>query len=118
MERASHDRAELELRISAVRLTFMSKLPSPRCDSENAFSPVFCDTFLFMLMLPDICEGGHAGDPTPHAYSTRCDILLSVLQQSYKALNCIRKSRDIRSHSGHGAQLFAQQPGSGRHEST
>jgi hypothetical protein len=118
MGQTSHGRPGVLLRICVVRLTFMSKLPSPQCDIRNGFATVFCDTFLFMLMLPNICEGGHAGDPTPHAYSTRCGFGLRVPQHVHKALNHIRKLWNIRSHSGNGAQLLAQQPSSGRHEST
>jgi len=68
------------MRRRAVRVTFMSKLPWPQCDLRNGFPTAFCDTFLFMLMLPGFCEGGHAGVPTPHAYSIRCDIPVRVSQ--------------------------------------
>jgi hypothetical protein len=118
MQQAGHGRGRSEMRCRSVRTTFMSKLPSPGCDIRNDFCIAFCDTFLFMLMLRNICEGGHAGDPTPHAYSTRCDMLLRALQRAYKALNHIRKPGNLRSRRGNGAQLLAQQPGSGRHEST
>ena len=106
------------MRSCAVRVAFMSKLPSPQCDIRNGFSTAFCDTFLFMLTLPGFCEGGHAGVPTPHAYSTRCDIPVRGSQPAHKALNHIRKLRNIRSRRSNGAQLLAQQPRSGRHEST
>src|SRR5688572_22561112 len=117
MEDASHCRSRV-VRVCVVRLTFMSKLPSPQCDIRNGFATVFCDTCLFMLTLPNFCEGGHAGGRTPNAYSIRCDMLLGMSRLAYKALNHIRKLWNIRSHSGNGAQLLAQQPGSGRHEST
>lgn len=74
MEDASHGRKVLGLRRSAATPAFMSKLPSSRCDIRRGFAGDFCDTFLFMLMLPNFCEGGHAGGRTPHAYSTRCDM--------------------------------------------
>ena len=106
------------MRARSVRVTFMSKLPSPRCDIRNGFWVAFCDTFLFMLMLPNICEGGHAGGLPRHAYSTRCDMPLRGLQLAYKALNHIRKLGNIRSRRGNGAQLLAQQPRAGRREPT
>jgi hypothetical protein len=80
MEYANHGRRGVVLRMREVRSTFMSTRPSPRSDTRNAFSSVFCDTFLFMLMLPNFCEGDHAGGRTPHAYSTRCDMALRVSQ--------------------------------------
>src|SRR6185503_7631632 len=43
------------LRNGEVETTFMSKHASPRGDTRSNFPAVFCDTFLFMLMLVDFC---------------------------------------------------------------
>jgi hypothetical protein len=55
----------------AVGPPFMSKPASRTIDPGNTFARVFCDTFLFMLMLKGFCEAGHVASAPRHAYSIR-----------------------------------------------
>src|SRR5690606_24118312 len=49
----------------------MSRVPAGAIDARSTCARVFCDTFLFMLMLGGFCDPGHAAPQTGHAYSIR-----------------------------------------------
>jgi hypothetical protein len=61
----------LQAQHAAVQPSFMSKAALDTGDAGNGFARVFCDTFLFMLMLEGFCEAGHVAPPPRHAYSIR-----------------------------------------------